>query len=82
MTFLSDHDGAWNAWVSQVGTGDIYNLTKGSVPELRNPGTRTLGFNPDGTLVTLWRRVRIPTGAARSMPGGRFRRWAARFAPI
>jgi Tol biopolymer transport system component len=27
------------------------------VPELRNPGTRTLGFNPHGTLVTLWRRV-------------------------
>ena len=41
VAFLSDHDGAWNAWVSQVGTGDIYNLTKGSVPELRNPGTRT-----------------------------------------
>jgi Tol biopolymer transport system component/tRNA A-37 threonylcarbamoyl transferase component Bud32 len=57
VTFLSDHDGAWNAWVSQVGSGDIYNLTKGSVPELRNPATRTLGFNPDGTLVTLWRRV-------------------------
>jgi len=57
VTFLSDHDGAWNAWVSQVASGDIYNLTKGSVPELRNPATRTLGFNPDGTLVTLWRRV-------------------------
>ena len=57
VTFLSDHDGSWNAWVSQVGSGDIYNLTKGSVPELRNPATRTLGFNPDGTLVTLWRRV-------------------------
>ncbi len=49
--------GAWDAWVSQVGTGDIYNLTNGSVPELRNPATRTLGFTPDGTLVTLWRRV-------------------------
>ncbi|MEO5896487.1 MAG: protein kinase [Vicinamibacterales bacterium] len=57
VTFLSDRDGSWNAWMSQVGTGDVYNLTKGSVPELRNPATRTLGFNPDGTLVTLWRRV-------------------------
>ena len=39
VTFLSDHDGAWNAWLSQVGTGVSYNLTNGSVPELRNPGT-------------------------------------------
>ena len=41
VTFLSDREGSWDAWVSQVGTGDVYNLTKGSVPELRNPGTRT-----------------------------------------
>ena len=57
VAFLSDRDGPWDAWVSQVGTGDIYNRTNGSVPELRNPATRTLGFTPDGTLVTLWRRV-------------------------
>ena len=69
VTFLSDHDGAWNAWVSQVGTGDIYNLTKGSVPELRNPGTRTLGFNPDGTLVTLWRRVPDSAGGGQVNAG-------------
>jgi serine/threonine protein kinase/Tol biopolymer transport system component len=57
VTYLSDHDGSWNAWVSQLGTGNSYNLTNGAVPELRNPGTRTLGFNPDGTQVTLWRRT-------------------------
>lgn len=57
VTFLSDRDGPWDAWVSQVGTGDVYNLTKGSVPELRNPGTRTVGFSPDGSLVTLWSRM-------------------------
>jgi len=62
VTFLSDRDGSWNAWVSQIGTGDVYNLTKESVPELRNPATRTLGFTPDGTLVTLWRRVPDATG--------------------
>jgi Tol biopolymer transport system component len=80
VTFLSDHDGAWNAWVSQVGTGDIYNLTKGGVPELRNPATRTLGFNPDGTLVTLWRRVpdaatggRVNAGWAVPTLGGQLR---------
>jgi Tol biopolymer transport system component len=62
VVFLSDRDGAWDAWVSQVGTGDVYNLTKGSVPELRNPGTRTVGFSPDGSLVTLWSRVSDPAG--------------------
>jgi eukaryotic-like serine/threonine-protein kinase len=57
VAFLSERDGRWDAWVSQVGTGDVHNLTKGSVLELRNPGTRTLGFSPDGSLVTLWSRV-------------------------
>ena len=57
VAFLSDRDGTWDAWVSQVGTGDVHNLTKGSVLELRNPATRTVGFSPDGSLVTLWSRV-------------------------
>ena len=57
VAFLSDRDGTWDAWVSQVGTGDVHNLTKGSLPELRNPATRTVGFSPDGSLVTLWSRV-------------------------
>jgi Tol biopolymer transport system component len=57
VAFLSDRDGTWDAWVSQVGTGDVHNLTKGSLPELRNPATRTIGFSPDGSLVTLWNRV-------------------------
>jgi len=57
VAFLSDRDGPWDAYVSPVGTGDIYNLTHDGVPELRNAATRTLGFTPDGTLVTLWRRV-------------------------
>jgi Tol biopolymer transport system component len=57
VAFLSDHDGSWDAWVSQVGTGKVYNLTKGGVRELRNPATRTVGFSPDGSLVALWSRV-------------------------
>ncbi len=57
VAFLSERDGRWDAWVSQVGTGDMHNLTKGGVLELRNPGTRTLGFSPDGSLVILWSRV-------------------------
>ena len=57
VAFLSDRDGQWDAWASQVGTGEIHNLTNGSVLELRNPATRTVGFSPDGSLVTLWSRV-------------------------
>ena len=56
VAFLSDRDGPWDVWVSQVGTGDVHNLTNGSVQELRNPGTRTIGFSPDGSLVVLWSR--------------------------
>jgi Tol biopolymer transport system component len=48
-----------------VGTGNTYNLTRGSVPELRNPATRTLGFDPDGTHVTLWRRVPDSAGGGK-----------------
>jgi serine/threonine protein kinase len=57
VVFLSDRDGPWDAWVSQVGTGDFHNLTNGKIAELRNPATRTLGFSPDGSNVTLWSRV-------------------------
>jgi Tol biopolymer transport system component len=57
VAFLSERDGRWDVWVSQVGTGDVHNLTNGSVLELRNPATRTLGFSPDGSLVILWTRV-------------------------
>jgi serine/threonine protein kinase/Tol biopolymer transport system component len=69
VTYLSDRDGSWNAWVTQLGTNDSYNLTKGSVEELRNPATRTLGFNPDGTLVTLWRRVPDAAGGTQVNAG-------------
>jgi hypothetical protein len=41
VAFLSDRDGTWDAWLSQVGAGESHNLTKGRVLELRNPGTRT-----------------------------------------
>jgi Tol biopolymer transport system component len=62
VVFLSNRDETWDAWVSQVGTGDVHNLTQGKVLELRNPATRTLGFSPDGSLVTIWSRVSYPAG--------------------
>jgi Tol biopolymer transport system component len=56
VAFLSDRDGQMDVWVTQVGVGRFYNLTRGSVRELVNPSVRTLGFSPDGTLVTFWTR--------------------------
>ena len=38
-----------------------HNLTHGSAPGLANPSIRTLGFSPDGSLVTFW--LRRPGGA-------------------
>jgi hypothetical protein len=56
VAFLSDRDGRMDAWVTQVGTGQFYNLTRGSIPELVNPSVRTTGFSPDGALVLFWAR--------------------------
>jgi Tol biopolymer transport system component len=56
VAFQSDRDGRMDVWVTQVGTGQFVNLTRGGAPELVNPSVRTLGFSPDGTLVTFWER--------------------------
>jgi Tol biopolymer transport system component len=56
VAFLSDRDGPMDVWVTQAGSGQFHNLTHGSVPELVNPSIRTLGFSPDGSLVTFWVR--------------------------
>ena len=45
-----------DVWVTQAGSGQFHNLTHGSMPELVNPSVRTLGFSPDGSLVTFWVR--------------------------
>jgi Tol biopolymer transport system component len=56
VAFLSDRDGSMDVWVTQVGSGEFHNLTHGSVQGLANPSIRTLGFSPDGSLVTYWFR--------------------------
>ena len=60
VAFLADRDRHIDVWVTQVGSGHFYNLTRGGAPELVNPSVRTLGFSPDGALVTFW--TRKPTG--------------------
>jgi len=56
VAFLSDQDGQMDVWVTQVGSGQFHNLTHGGNWELVNPAVRTLGFSPDGSLVTFWVR--------------------------
>jgi Tol biopolymer transport system component len=60
--FLSDRDGRMDVWVTQVGTGQFYNLTRDAARDLANPSVRTLGFSPDGTLVTFWARSPAAAG--------------------
>jgi Tol biopolymer transport system component len=56
--FLSSRDGPMDVWVTQVGSGQLHNLTRGSAPELGNPSVRNLAFSPDGALLTFWARTR------------------------
>ncbi len=56
VAFQSDRDGRMDVWVSQVGSGRFVNLTRGGAADIVNPSVRTLGFSPDGTLVTYWVR--------------------------
>jgi Tol biopolymer transport system component len=55
-SFLADHDGHMDAWLTQIGSGTYRNLTRGDRIELVNPSIRTLGFSADGSLVTVWTR--------------------------
>ena len=70
VAFLSDRDGRMDVWVTQIGSGQFHNLTRGSAPELVNPSIRTLGFSPDGAFVTFW--VRKQDGSS----GGEISIWA------
>lgn len=71
VAFLSDRDGQMDVWITQVGSGEFHNLTRGKFPDLVNPSIRTLGFSPDGSLVTFW--VRKPA----SSDGNDIAIWAA-----
>jgi Tol biopolymer transport system component len=70
VAFLSDRDGKMDVWVTQLGSGQFHNLTRGSAPELVNPSVRTLGFSPDSSFVTFW--VRKQDGST----GGDISIWA------
>ena len=62
VAFLSDRDGPMDVWVTQIGSGEFHNLTRGNAPEMANPLLRTLGFSRDGSMVTFWARRQGESG--------------------
>lgn len=64
VAFLADRAGPVDGWVTQVGSGQFQNLTRGSLRELDNPDVRTVGFSPDAALVSMWIRSSSATNPA------------------
>jgi Tol biopolymer transport system component len=65
VAFLADHDGSFDAWVGQVGSGEFLNLTKGRFPTLANAIVHNVGFSDDGAHV--WFRIHSPDGKQHSV---------------
>lgn len=47
MSFISDRDGRFDVWVSQVGSGEFVNITKGGFRDLEPAPIRKLAFSSD-----------------------------------
>jgi Tol biopolymer transport system component len=60
VTFLSDRDGPFDAWVTQVGSAEFLNLSRGRFPDLYLDRVRNVGFSGDDAHV--WMRVSAPDG--------------------
>jgi Tol biopolymer transport system component len=52
VAFISDHDGPFDVWLTQVGTGRVNNLTQGKAGPLPGP-LRSVGFSGDGSEIWL-----------------------------
>jgi Tol biopolymer transport system component len=52
VALISDHDGPFDVWLSQVGTGRLVNLTQGKAGPLPGP-LRSVGFSRDGSEIWL-----------------------------
>jgi len=48
VAFVSDHDGPFDVWLTQVGSGRLLNLTQGKAGPLPGP-LRNVGFSGDGS---------------------------------
>jgi Tol biopolymer transport system component len=56
VAFLADRGGQMDAWLTKTGSNRFRNLTEGQFPQLTNPSIRSVGFSPDGSLVSIWTR--------------------------
>ncbi|HEY0745360.1 MAG TPA: hypothetical protein VGD63_01565 [Steroidobacteraceae bacterium] len=56
VAFLADRSGHMDAWLTKTGSNRFRNLTEGQFPQLTNPSIRSVGFSPDGSLVSIWTR--------------------------
>ena len=50
IVFLSDRTGPFDAWMSQVGSGEFVNVSDGRIPNLLVDEIRNVGFSADGHL--------------------------------
>jgi serine/threonine protein kinase len=48
VAFVSDHDGVFDIWVSQVETGNVYNRTRGQYGDRRR-GVQDVGFSANSS---------------------------------
>ena len=67
IVFLSDRTGGFEAWMSQVGSGEFVNVSGGRIPNLLVDEIRNLGFSPDGHL--WFRQNRIDDSGRRVADG-------------
>ena len=63
VAFLSDRDGAFDAWVTRVGSDEFLNLSGGQFSDLYFDRIRTLGFSGDDAHVWMWGQNSKENGA-------------------
>lgn len=51
VSFLSDREGVFDAWITQVGSGEFVNLTKGQLGNVAPAPIRRIRFSHDGARV-------------------------------
>jgi serine/threonine protein kinase/Tol biopolymer transport system component len=79
IAFLSDRDGRFDAWISQIDTGEFINVTNGRFQMMNNPNARMVGFSGDGAQVWFEQQVSarplVWTSWMRPLLGGSPRRF-------
>ena len=63
VAFVSDQAGPFDAWVSQVGSDQLLNLSRGKIPVTNGNRRRNIGFSEDDARV--WIGVSDPEGTGR-----------------